>query len=171
MAKMKSKINIILGGDEEYRTTADWPYHVSCGGVVYKVEDRQAKILLLYRSPDFNKALDRAAKESWHLPKGTLHYGESLEDCAIREVMEESGVVVELQAYLGSRIADWVEGIRFVKDHHFFLMKYLGENEQPMDHEHESKKWFNLGESKDLVEWDRLAIDTAEIALKKMKVI
>lgn len=50
---------------------------VAAGGVV---TNQEGKVLFIYRN------------EKWDLPKGKLDKGESIEDCAIREVMEETGV-------------------------------------------------------------------------------
>ncbi len=166
---MKSKINIIVGNKEEYRTTKDWPYHVSAGGVIYQIENQETEILLLYRSAKFNSETNREAKDTWHLPKGTLHYGETIEDCAIREIREEASVEVEIQAYLGSRIADWQsESCHKIKNAHYFLMKYLGESDGAMDDEHESKGWFPLHKAKDLLPFEMEMIDRAKEALDKI---
>ena len=53
------------------------PKVVAAGGVV---TNEAGKVLFIYR------------KEKWDLPKGVCKKKESLEDCAIREVEEETGV-------------------------------------------------------------------------------
>ncbi len=53
------------------------PLVVAAGGVV---TNKEGKVLFIYRN------------DKWDLPKGKLDKGESLEECAIREVMEETGV-------------------------------------------------------------------------------
>lgn len=50
---------------------------MAAGGVV---ENEKGEILLIYR------------KKHWDLPKGKLDEGESIEDCAVREVEEETGL-------------------------------------------------------------------------------
>ncbi|MFS4457261.1 NUDIX hydrolase [Maribacter sp. 2304DJ31-5] len=57
--------------------TQEIPLVVAAGGVVTNAE---GKVLFIYRN------------DKWDLPKGKLDKGESIEDCAIREVMEETGV-------------------------------------------------------------------------------
>ncbi|MFS4469473.1 NUDIX hydrolase [Maribacter sp. 2210JD10-5] len=57
--------------------TQEIPLIVAAGGVVTNVK---GKVLFIYRN------------DKWDLPKGKLDKGESIEDCAIREVMEETGV-------------------------------------------------------------------------------
>jgi len=61
---------------------------------------------------------------TWSPPGGHLEYGETLEQCAIRETAEETSLIVENVAYLGitndfflddnkQYITVWMEGIRF----------------------------------------------------------
>lgn len=76
-----------------------------------------------------NETLLIFRKGKWDLPKGKLDKNEKLEDCAVREVEEETGVK-------GARIIEpltityhtYHEGSRFIlKDSHWFLMKVTGE--------------------------------------------
>ena len=53
------------------------PVAVAAGGVV---QNEEGKVLFIYR------------KKRWDLPKGKVEKGESLEEGAMREVMEETGV-------------------------------------------------------------------------------
>ena len=62
----------------------------SCGGVVIF----RGKILVLYKNY-------RNRYDGWVLPKGTVEAGESFEDTAIREIMEESGVEAVIRGYIG----------------------------------------------------------------------
>ena len=63
---------------------------ISCGGVVIF----RGKILLLYKNIK-NKY------EGWVLPKGTVEPGETHEETALREVLEESGASVKIVKYIG----------------------------------------------------------------------
>ncbi|MDF4223451.1 NUDIX hydrolase [Maribacter sp. M208] len=53
------------------------PLVIAGGGVV---KNREGKVLFIYRN------------DKWDLPKGKLDKGESIEECAVREVEEETGV-------------------------------------------------------------------------------
>ena len=46
--------------------------------------------------------LKRSDNKKWTMPGGTLDFGESLTDCAIREVKEESGLDVEIVDVIGT---------------------------------------------------------------------
>jgi 8-oxo-dGTP diphosphatase len=60
----------------------------AAGGVVV----RDGRVLLVHRS----------RYDDWSLPKGKLEPGETWEDAALREVLEETGVRGTLGAFLGS---------------------------------------------------------------------
>ena len=44
----------------------------------------------------------RPKYDDWSFPKGKLDKGESLEECALREVFEETGLTCELQDFIGT---------------------------------------------------------------------
>ena len=64
----------------------------SAGGVVYRRTERGVEFLLC----------GRTSERLWALPKGTPEPGESLEQTALREVREETGLGVEIERELGT---------------------------------------------------------------------
>lgn len=65
----------------------------SCGAVTWRVNEGRLELLLI-------KQFEH--KDSWGIPKGHMDEGESHEQCALREVREETGVAVKL----GERLPD-----------------------------------------------------------------
>ena len=85
------------------------------------------------RGPDARGALigrvDRRGRLLWSLPKGHVEPGERVEETAVREVSEETGIRGEVLAPLGV-IDFWfvADGRRVHKTvHHFLLMAQGGE--------------------------------------------
>ena len=68
----------------------DEPYLESSGGVVYRVRRGQVEV-----------ALVQTQRGAWVLPKGAVERGEAPDDAAIREVLEETGIVSGVQEDLG----------------------------------------------------------------------
>jgi 8-oxo-dGTP pyrophosphatase MutT (NUDIX family) len=86
----------------------------AAGGLVKNNED---KVLMIFR------------RGKWDLPKGKLDKGEKIEDCAIREVKEETGLKnVKLNSPLLVTYHTYHEGTKFVlKESHWFTMMITGE--------------------------------------------
>ena len=85
---------------------------ISCGGVVIF----RGKILLLYKNIK-NKY------EGWVLPKGTVEPGETHEETALREVLEESGSRAFIVDYVGrSEYSFTVPEDVVAKEVHWYLM-------------------------------------------------
>jgi 8-oxo-dGTP pyrophosphatase MutT (NUDIX family) len=112
---------------------------VSAGGVVYRRYRRQLQIALI----------SVGAPERWQLPKGLVGRGEAPEAAAQREVREEAGVETELIAPIDT-ISYWYFGarggrrVRFHKQVHFFLFRYLRGDVADHDHEVNAARWVKL---------------------------
>ena len=106
---------------------------MSAGGVVYREADGALFVALC----------GRLRPGTWNLPKGTPDDGESIEETALREVREETGLEVEIEERLGL-IEYWFtrEATRFHKRVHFFLMGERGGSVDLHDPEHDVVEWF-----------------------------
>ncbi len=95
------------------------------------VHDRQEIIVVHRRAPVL-----------WALPKGTPDSGETIEETALRETREETGLEVEIEVSLSSIRYFFVRGTtRFHKTVHFFLMRPIGGALELHDHEFDEVRW------------------------------
>jgi len=116
----------------------------SAGGVVHRSEGERVEILLVHRRSPL----------LWALPKGTPDSGESIEETALRETREETGIEVEIEKPLGSISYFFVrERIRFHKTVHFFLMRPVGGSIAEHDHEFDEVRWFQLEEALEIMSY------------------
>ena len=116
----------------------------SAGGVVHRSEGERVEILLVHRR----------VPVLWALPKGTPDSGESIEETALRETREETGIKVQVEKPLGAISYFFVrERIRFHKTVHFFLMRPVGGSIDQHDHEFDEVRWFQLEEALELMSY------------------
>ena len=116
---------------------------VSAGGVVFRDGDEGIEIVLV----------GRADEGLWALPKGTPEAGETVEETALREVREETGLEVEIVQALGD-ISYWFtepDGIRVHKVVHHFLMEPVGGSVEDHDEEFDVVRWCHLAEAERLL--------------------
>lgn len=125
-----------------YQRSPQWPYKVSAGGAVYRVNDqKEREYALLFRKAGTHGN----PTDSYHLPKGTVEVGETLQQAAQREIAEESGFDVELIHFLTG--ATLQLGVHDGKDYPFtmtvlyFLARYQKERQEGMDQEHDAVVW------------------------------
>jgi 8-oxo-dGTP pyrophosphatase MutT (NUDIX family) len=85
---------------------------------------------------------------TWALPKGTPKSGETIEQVAIREAQEETGLQVQLIAYIGNITYSFVrDQIRYQKQVRHFLLEAIGGDTTLHDHEYDIVQWFPLAEA------------------------
>jgi 8-oxo-dGTP pyrophosphatase MutT (NUDIX family) len=90
----------------------------------------------------------RRAPRLWALPKGTPDSGETVEETAVRETREETGIVPEIEARLTSIRYYFVRGsTRFHKTVHFFLMRPVGGAIDDHDAEFDEVRWTDMDEA------------------------
>lgn len=127
----------------------------SAGGVVYRLTPTGPEIILAHRR---SPAL-------WALPKGTPSSGESLEETALRETAEETGLGVEIERSIGPISYVFVRGsTRYFKTVHFFLMRAVGGDPADHDHEFDDVRWVPLPEALRLMNYptERSVVEQAE---------
>jgi len=114
---------------------------ISCGGVVYRRHHGTTEVALI-----------RVGRR-WCLPKGQVERGEKLQDTALREVKEETGLKGKVVAKIGD-ISYWFTGknsendaIRIFKRVYFYLMRYLGGDVSRHDHEVDEACWVPIFEA------------------------
>ena len=114
---------------------------VSAGGVVYRLGDDGVEIVLC----------GRTSERLWGLPKGTPEPGESLQQTALREVREETGLGVEIVQDLGAIEYEFSrpgQGVRFEKTVQHYLMRPDGRGRiEEHDHEYDRIEWFGADEA------------------------
>lgn len=139
--------------ENPYQASQGWPYHVSCGGVIYREnERRETEFALLYRKDEAYRGGQFSSDGcSWHLPKGTLGREETLELGARREIQEETGLIPDIITYLGALNDVWTNnnGMKIDKTTHYFLAKAVGGDASLMDQEHDGLRWFGDHEAQE----------------------
>ena len=109
---------------------------VAAGGLVYRWEKGELWLLMI---------LDQYGHWTW--PKGLVEEGESLEEAAVREVGEETGLEVDSKEAL-TPVTYWYtrRGQRIHKEVHFFLMTKRGGRLRPQLEEIADVQWVTVDE-------------------------
>jgi len=110
--------------------TAKIALEVAAGGVV---TNKKGKVLFIYRN------------DKWDIPKGKLDEGETIEECALREVEEETGVTgLKIENYLRTTYHVFKrKGKYMLKEVHWYAMKtdYTGKLKPEKSEGIEKVKW------------------------------
>jgi len=122
---------------------------VSAGGVVWRERAQQGEVeIVLVQTP----------ARRWSLPKGTPENGEKLDETALREVSEETGLEVQLDEKIGvMRYSFGGEEARIDKAVHFWLMQPTGGSFADHDDEHIDVRWVGLGDAMRMVSYRNTA--------------
>jgi len=132
----------------------------SAGGIVVRYQDAVPSLVLGMR----RRERDRV---TWTLPKGTPIVGETAEQTAIREVGEETGLLVRITGRLPSIHYSFVQnGTRIYKTVHYFLMESIGGDLSRHDHEFEDVRWTRFDDAAGLLAFEterNLVVSTAEL--------
>ncbi len=114
---------------------------ISSGGIVYRRHRGVTEVALI------------RVRDRWCLPKGHVEEGEGVQETALREVREETGLEGTVVAKLGD-ITYWYtnrtkkdETIRIFKRVYFCLIRYLKGDVRRHDEEVEEACWFPIDEA------------------------
>jgi len=118
---------------------------ISSGGVVYRINAGRVpceaiEVVLISH-------LTQKGLCVWCLPKGTVEPGESLEQTALREVREETGITARILEKLGEIHYEFYskyDKALLFKTVHFYLLAYISGNEQDHDDEVDEARWFPI---------------------------
>lgn len=118
---------------------------VAAGGVVYRRGTDGFEVALAGRLSD----------GTWVLPKGQPDGSETLEQTALREVREETGLQVRAVGSLG-QVEYWFAAgpERVRKAVHFYLMEPIGGDTSLHDHEYDEIRWVPVGEARRMLSFD-----------------
>ena len=127
-------------------------YNLGVGGAVVK----DGRLLLVRRA-------SRRGKGNWQVPGGFVEQDETIEEAVVREVMEEAGVITEVQGVLGIRN-------RYDPDNGnslyvVLLLNPLRGEPTPDEHEVDRAQYFTLEEIKALVQVPSINLEVAHRAL------
>lgn len=114
----------------------------AAGGVIYRRHDEGYLETLLVHRPRY---------DDWSFAKGKLDPGESYEDCALREVQEETGLICELKGEIaGSTYIDRHQRPKIVR---YWAMKPVSGKFRPCD-EVDQIAWLSLPDARSALSYE-----------------
>jgi 8-oxo-dGTP pyrophosphatase MutT (NUDIX family) len=117
----------------------------SAGGIVLRSVGDVTEVILGQRRRERDGV-------TWSLPKGTPNGHETLEQTALREVAEETGLEVRILAPVGPIEYHFVQrGTRIHKTVHYYLMEPTGGDLTRHDHEFQQVRWVPVSEAEALM--------------------
>ncbi len=139
---------------------------ISAGGVVYRRVGSGIEVAIAEQR-------DRIThRTTTRLPKGKIDPGESAEDAAVREVVEEIGLRTRVVGALGTVEYDYAEDSeRVCKEVHYFLMEWVPVESLELDGEMDRTYWCAIDEAEKkltfeteqrAIGWARAQLETKE---------
>tara|TARA_Y100001960_G_scaffold75618_1_gene80627 strand:- start:654 stop:1103 length:450 start_codon:yes stop_codon:yes gene_type:complete len=123
----------------------------AAGGVVWRDNSGAIEVVLCSRH-------QRGSIDLFVLPKGHVEPGESIEDAAVREVKEETGLAVRIESEVLPNIRYNVRSRENSRSSpkvvYFYLMTEIGGNFSNHDEEFDAVGWFPIAEAEKLLTYD-----------------
>jgi 8-oxo-dGTP pyrophosphatase MutT (NUDIX family) len=114
------------------------------------------EILVHVRRGDEFLVVHRTDNSYWHTISGGVEAGEDWEDAVVRELQEETGLVVDSAVPLGGFEyvrAAWEREAGMRVDVRAFLVDAPAGWEPELDHEHDAYRWCSRAEALELLYW------------------
>ena len=122
------------------------------GGVLHRTRDDGTVEVLVIHRPRY---------DDWTLPKGKLERGESVEEGALREVVEETGVTAEIERRIGETAYRDRSG-RPKRVTYFAMRPVSGDFTK--NREVDEIRWVTLDEASELLSYDHDRHLVAQVA-------
>lgn len=139
--------------EEEHSLTStiDLPVIESAGGLVC---NHNHHILLMFK------------RGKWDMPKGRVESKQTREECALREVQEETGLEIDRLEITGKLVSTWHttrhQNTRYLKKTHWYLMQYHGDDDDTQPQVEEGIiecRWVHLSDLPDYRELLRARVN------------
>jgi len=114
----------------------------AAGGIVVRGSGSEAEVLLVHR-PQY---------DDWTFPKGKVEPGESDEECAVREVEEETGLLCALRRELES--TSYLDAKKRPKTVRYWVMEVVAGSLR-FEFEVDAASWVTLAEAEELLTYPR----------------
>lgn len=132
-------------------STIDLPIIESAGGLVC---NHNHHILLMFK------------RGKWDMPKGRVESEQTREECALREVQEETGLAIDRLEITGKLVSTWHttrhQNTRYLKKTHWYLMLYHGDDDDTQPQVEEGIiecRWVHLSDLPDYRELLRARVN------------
>ena len=115
----------------------------SCGAIVYRKFHGNIELLLIKNQNGGH----------WSFPKGHVEEGETEEQTAVREIMEETGIEVMLDTSF-RRVITYSPKKETTKDVIYFLAKAITYDYTPQEEEIAQIKWVEINHAASILSYD-----------------
>ena len=115
----------------------------SCGAIVYRKFHGNIELLLIKNQNGGH----------WSFPKGHVEEGETEEQTAIREIMQETGIEVMLDTSF-RRVITYAPKKEITKDVIYFLAKAVTYDYTPQEEEIAQIKWVEINHAASILSYD-----------------